>query len=176
MELIWNPLKHVKRQTHIHPDNPNNPMLFFSWGAWWDGNSSFPKKLPTETTRYAAEFTRLRGLAWAELESLKVPVDDPGALGWGWSHNTKYTNNRNGGGRGWPRIWDVASCLYIGWLCLFFFVWRKTLRVYTKVVCLCVMKGTINRQRYQRREISGLKFNSIPQLRNPKTTLILLVL
>lgn len=158
MELIWNPLKHVKRQTHIHHDNPNNPMLFFSWGAWWDGNSSFPKKLPTENTRYAAEFTRLRGLAWAELESLKVPVDDPGALGWGSSHNQKiHQQQKRGGGGGQGFGMLLFFFRVIVFFCLIFFVLRKTLRVHIKVVCLCVMKGTKKDTHY-----------SIPQLRKSK--------
>lgn len=129
MELIWNPLKHVKRQTHIHPDNPNNPMLFFSWGAWWDGNSSFPKKLPTENTRYAAEFTRLRGLAWAELESLKVPVDDPGALGWGSSHNQKiHQQQKRGGGGGQGFGMLLFFFRVIVFFCLIFFCFKENLK------------------------------------------------
>ena len=177
MELIWHPFKHVKENKHtfIHPDNPNNPMFFFFLGH--DGMEILPfqrnslrKTRISESLgpRYAAEFTRLRGLAWAELESLKVPVDDPGKT---WAEvppriQKRYTR------RGRPKDLGCGFCLYIGWLCVFFLVWRKTLKSsYKGGLLLCNERNERTKNTHYTASKArnwGLKFNSIPQLRKLK--------
>ena len=95
----------------------------------------------------------MRGLAWAEVESLKVPVDDDWGKTWAEVHpiiQKKIHQQQNlGGGGGGQGFGMWLFCLYIG--CFFvcvFFVLRKTLKSSKKrwFAYVSVMKGTNKKQ------------------------------
>ena len=73
----------------------------------------------------------MRGLAWAELESLKVPVDDDwGKHGRGSSHNSKKDTptTETEGRRGLAKDLGCGYFFSGGCVFLFVFVLRKTLK------------------------------------------------